>query len=109
MNIFETENIVEKNQTRSQDLANAFAWAKADSRIEHWRHQGMILAFDVKHERLKNISTFPREMFAKGLEEGVLIRPIGNTIYVMPPYILSTEETIQMGQAIERALKKALA
>ena len=109
LNIFETENILEKNQTRSQDLANAFAWAKADSRIEHWRQQGMILAFDVKHERLKNISTFPREMFAKGLEEGVLIRPIGNTIYVMPPYILSTEETIQMGQAIERALKKALA
>jgi adenosylmethionine-8-amino-7-oxononanoate aminotransferase len=69
----------------------------------------MILAFDVKNEYLKNVSSFPRELFAKGLEEGVLIRPIGNTIYVMPPYILSTEETMQMGQAIECALAKALA
>ena len=109
LNIFETEQVLEKNKARSQDLANAFAWAKVDSRLEHWRQQGMILAFDVKNECLKNVSSFPRELFAKGLEEGVLIRPIGNTIYVMPPYILSTEETIQMGQAIERALAKALA
>ncbi len=109
LNIFETENILEKNRARSQDLANAFAWAKTDSRIEHWRQQGMILAFDVKNEYLKNVGSFPRELFAKGLEEGVLIRPIGNTIYAMPPYILSTEETMQMGQAIERALEKALA
>jgi adenosylmethionine-8-amino-7-oxononanoate aminotransferase len=109
LNIFETENVLEKNIERSQDLANAFAWAKTDTRIEHWRQQGMILAFDLKKESIKNISSFPREMFSKGLEEGVLIRPISNTIYVMPPYILSTEETMQMGQAIKRALEKALA
>jgi adenosylmethionine-8-amino-7-oxononanoate aminotransferase len=109
LNIFETENVLEKNIERSQDLANAFAWAKADSRIEHWRQQGMILAFDLKQESIKNISSFPREMFAKGLEEGVLIRPISNTIYVMPPYILSSEETMRMGKAVERALDRALA
>ncbi|MBU3578825.1 adenosylmethionine--8-amino-7-oxononanoate transaminase [Polynucleobacter sp. 73C-SIWE] len=109
LNIFETEQVLEKNKARSQDLANAFAWAKVDSRLEHWRQQGMILAFDVKNEYLKNVGSFPRELFAKGLEEGILIRPIGNTIYVMPPYILSTEETMQMGQAIECALAKALA
>jgi adenosylmethionine-8-amino-7-oxononanoate aminotransferase len=108
LKIFETENVVKNNIARSQDLANAFGWAKIDSRVEHWRQQGMILAFDLKNEYLKNPSTFPREMFSKGLEEGVLIRPISNTIYVMPPYILSTEEIMQMGKAIERALAKAL-
>jgi adenosylmethionine-8-amino-7-oxononanoate aminotransferase len=109
LNIFENEKVLEKNIERSQDLANAFSWAKADSRIEHWRQQGMILAFDLKQESIKNISSFPREMFAKGLEEGVLIRPIANTIYVMPPYILSSEETMRMGKAVERALDRALA
>jgi adenosylmethionine-8-amino-7-oxononanoate aminotransferase len=48
-------------------------------------------------------------MFAKSLDEGVLIRPIGNTVYVMPPYVLSSEETVGMGESIERALNKALA
>ena len=109
LEIFETEKVLEKNQRRSQDLAHAFAWAQTDERIEHWRQQGMILAFDVKEDCLKNASTFPREMFAKSLDEGILIRPIGNTIYVMPPYILSTEEALQMGKSVQRALERVLA
>jgi len=53
LEIFETENVIEKNVVTSQKLANAFAWAKSDPRIEHWRQQGMILAFDVKQSALK--------------------------------------------------------
>ena len=107
--IFETDSVLEKNIERSQDLSTAFAWAKTDPRIEHWRQQGMILAFDVKSSALKNASAFPREMFAKSLAEGILIRPIGNTIYVMPPYILSSEETMQMGAYVQSALNQVLA
>jgi adenosylmethionine-8-amino-7-oxononanoate aminotransferase len=109
LEIFETENVLEKNIGRSQDLANAFAWAKTDTRIEHWRQQGMILAFDVKSDYLKDPKTFARTMFANSLENGVLIRPIGNTIYVMPPYILSSEESKQLGDAVQVALEKTLA
>ena len=109
LEIFETEQVLEKNQSRGQDLAEAFAWAKTDARIEHWRQQGMILAFDIKKECLKNPTTFPRQMFSECINEGLLIRPIANTIYVMPPYILSTEEATEMGKAVARALDKVLA
>jgi adenosylmethionine-8-amino-7-oxononanoate aminotransferase len=109
LEIFEFEKVLEKNQMRSHDLANAFTWAKTDSRIEHLRQQGMILAFDVRKEHLKDASTFPREMFSNSLSEGMLIRPIANTIYVMPPYILSTEECMQMGKSVQHALEKTLA
>jgi adenosylmethionine-8-amino-7-oxononanoate aminotransferase len=109
LDIFETDSVLEKNLARSKDLAKAFAWAKADIRIEHWRQQGMILAFDIKSASLKNPSTFSRDMFSAGMNEKVLIRPIGNTIYVMPPYILSPEETTQMGISVQRALGRVLA
>jgi adenosylmethionine-8-amino-7-oxononanoate aminotransferase len=108
LDIFETESVLEKNLERSKDLIKAFAWAKEDARIEHWRQQGMILAFDIKPKSLKSPNSFSREMFSAGLKEGVLIRPIGNTIYVMPPYILSAEETMQMGASIQHALDQAL-
>jgi len=108
LEIFENERVLEKNQSRARDLADAFAWAKTDVRIEHWRQQGMILAFDIKRACLKNPSAFPRQMFSECINEGLLIRPIANTIYVMPPYILSTEEAAQMGQAVARALDKVL-
>jgi adenosylmethionine-8-amino-7-oxononanoate aminotransferase len=109
LEIFETDKVLEKNIERSQDMAKAFAWAKSDIRIEHWRQQGMILAFDVKNTYLKNPKTFARTMFANSLEQGVLIRPIGNTIYIMPPYILTSEETTQLGNAVHSALEKTLA
>jgi adenosylmethionine-8-amino-7-oxononanoate aminotransferase len=108
LDIFETESVLEKNLERSKNLTKAFAWAKEDARIEHWRQQGMILAFDIKPKSLKSPNSFSREMFSAGLKEGVLIRPIGNTIYVMPPYILSAEETMQMGASIQHALDQAL-
>ena len=108
LDIFETESVLEKNLERSKDLTKAFAWANEDARIEHWRQQGMILAFDIKPKSLKSPNSFSREIFSAGLKEGVLIRPIGNTIYVMPPYILSTQETMQMGASIQRALNQVL-
>ena len=109
LEIFEQEQVLEKNQSRSQELGNAFAWAKTDARIEHWRQQGMILAFDIKQEYLKNPTLFPRQMFSESIREGLLIRPIGNTVYVMPPYILSSDEVTQMGKALQRALNRVLA
>lgn len=109
LNIFETESVLEKNLERSKDLTKAFAWAKEDTRIQHWRQQGMILAFDIKPKSLKNPNSFSREMFSASLKEGVLIRPIGNTIYVMPPYILSAEDAMQMGTSVQRALDQVLA
>jgi adenosylmethionine-8-amino-7-oxononanoate aminotransferase len=108
LEIFETEKVLEQNKARAQDLAQAFAWAKADVRIEHWRQQGMILAFDVKSECLKNPQAFPRHMFSTCIDKGLLIRPIGNTIYVMPPYILSKDETKQMGKKVAEALEQVL-
>jgi adenosylmethionine-8-amino-7-oxononanoate aminotransferase len=108
LDIFETESVLEKNIERSNDLAKSFAWAKEDTRIAHWRQQGMILAFDIKTEALKNPITFSREMFSSSLKEGLLIRPIANTIYVMPPYILSCEEAMNMGTSVQRALERVL-
>ena len=109
LEIFETDSVLEKNLERSKDLAKAFAWAKVDPRIEHWRQQGMILAFDIKPDSLKNSTAFSREMFSASMAQGILIRPIGNTIYVMPPYILTTEEAMQMGASVQRALNQVLA
>lgn len=106
--IFETESVLQNNIERSSDLTKAFAWAKEDERIEHWRQQGMILAFDIKPHLLQGHSNFAREMFSASIQEGILIRPISNTIYVMPPYILSQAETIQMGKSVHSALNRTL-
>ncbi len=66
------------------------------------------MAFDVKASAISNPGSFSKAMFQEGLQEGVLIRPIGRTVYVMPPYILSADEVQQMSRAIERTLHAVL-
>ena len=104
--------MLEKNLGRARELNQAFAWAKTDERIEHFRQQGMILAFDVKNTAQHSAAITPHfapQLFQHGLEAGVLVRPIGNTVYVMPPYILSAEETQLMSSRIRTAVDKTLA
>ena len=48
----------------------------------------MIWAFDVKDAK----PTFSREFFAASVKRGVLLRPIGNTVYFMPPYVIEDDE-----------------
>jgi adenosylmethionine---8-amino-7-oxononanoate aminotransferase len=60
--------------------------------IENVRVCGTVIAFEVKDTVEGYISTV-REMFtSKALESGVYLRPLGNTVYVMPPYCISEEE-----------------
>ena len=56
------------------------------------RCQGTILAFEIadgKDEYLNNISTVITQ---QSLEQGVYIRPLGNTVYIMPPYCITKDE-----------------
>jgi adenosylmethionine-8-amino-7-oxononanoate aminotransferase len=62
----------------------------------------------VQQSALSKPATFAREVFTRGIEEGILVRPIGSTVYVMPPYILSADETNQMGKGIQRVVEDVL-
>lgn len=61
--------------------------------IKSLRYLGTILAFEVEtggqQGYLNNISS---TLHQKALKEGVLLRPLGNTVYLMPPYCITEEE-----------------
>ena len=48
----------------------------------------MIWAFEVNDVGAQ----FSRQFFNQAVAHGVLIRPIGNTVYFMPPYVITDEE-----------------
>ena len=58
----------------------------------------MIWAFDVESAR----SDFPRWCFSQALERELLLRPIGKTVYWMPPYVLGDDD---MALLAERTLE----
>jgi adenosylmethionine-8-amino-7-oxononanoate aminotransferase len=81
---FSEGDVLARNRVQAQLLADAFAPLKADPRIEHLRQRGMILAFDVKAPG----DRFAERFHLAARERELLIRPIGGTVYLMPPYLI---------------------
>ena len=104
LDIFVEDQVLESNLLRAEQLAAAFAPLADHPQVRHLRQRGMILAFDVE----TSDPDFSRRFYRAALDREVLIRPIGNTVYLMPPYIVSAEEIAHLGQATGGALTEAL-
>jgi adenosylmethionine-8-amino-7-oxononanoate aminotransferase len=93
LQIFKDDNVLANNKVRAERLCAALAPLAADERVSHFRQRGMIWAFDAVEPDAARAATFSRRFFATALESELLLRPIGRTVYLMPPYILNDEET----------------
>lgn len=93
-----------KNISRISEQHQAFAEKlKRSSQIENVRQRGTILAFDIKHqEGVSYFNSIRDELYAYFLSEGILLRPLGNTLYIMPPYVISEEELDFIYKVIEK-------
>lgn len=87
LSIFETDDVLSKNRSTSEYIQEKMQ-ALTHFPIKHLRHQGMLHAFDVQTSN----ATFARDCYAAAMQHGLLIRPIGNTVYFMPPYSISQSE-----------------
>ncbi len=94
LDIFENENIIEENREKSKYMAECIQKFKEFNIVENIRQCGMIAAFDIKgYDPKERIGL---QVYSYGLQHGVLLRPLGNTIYFMPPYIITKEEMDKM-------------
>jgi adenosylmethionine---8-amino-7-oxononanoate aminotransferase len=103
LSIFETDDVIARNQHTSE-LIQTQMQALTDLSIQHLRHQGMIHAFDVQTSN----ASFARDCYATALQHGLLLRPIGNTVYFMPPYCITPEEITTMIQSTQQAVSTCL-
>src|SRR6202012_5463616 len=60
--------------------------------VRNLRQRGTIFAFDALIDDPQLAKTFSRRFFENALQRELLLRPIGTTVYLMPPYILDDEE-----------------
>jgi adenosylmethionine-8-amino-7-oxononanoate aminotransferase len=88
LDIFEQDDVLAANRERAAKLTAALQPLAQHSRIANARQRGMIWAFDA----VDVDSSFSRRFFANATQNELLLRPIGNTLYLMPPYILDDEE-----------------
>ena len=105
LDIFAEDDVLSANRIRSRLLAEGATarWGDHPS-VRNLRQQGMILAFDVEGAA----PAFAQRFFAAALDAGVLLRPIGNTVYFMPPYVVEAAQIDHMLDGADAALAAAL-
>ncbi|MDL5031509.1 aminotransferase class III-fold pyridoxal phosphate-dependent enzyme [Pelomonas sp. APW6] len=89
-----------RNAEQASQLAEAFAPLAKHARVAHLRQQGMILAFDV----VDAPAGFAEAFHLAARRHELLIRPIGRTVYVMPPYLLDANVAAWLAAAVRRTL-----
>jgi adenosylmethionine---8-amino-7-oxononanoate aminotransferase len=88
LDIFADDDVVSINRDKARRWAALASPLAAHDGVRGFRQSGMIIAFDVDTSR----PDFARWCFAQGLERELLLRPIGHTVYFMPPYVVTDDE-----------------
>jgi len=104
LDIFENEDIIEKNRDKAVFMAQELEKFKMLSNVLEVRQTGMVCAIE-----LKGYSPEERiglKVYQYGLNHGVLLRPLGHIVYFMPPYIITEDEMKKMIDTAYEAIGK---
>lgn len=108
LDIFEEDDVLRQNRERARRLTAALAPLASHPRVAHFRQCGMIWAFDAAEGDPELAATFPRRFFTEALRQELLLRPIGRTVYLMPPYVLDDEEIALLASRTLAVLDRVL-
>lgn len=90
LDLFESDNVLIENHHKSAALFAALTPLGQHDAVRNLRRCGTIIAFDAALEG-DAARTFSRRFFSQAMARELLLRPIGTTVYLMPPYILDSE------------------
>ena len=105
LDLLEQSDALRVNQSIAERLASQFEPLSQHPRVRHARRQGLIFAWDVA----SSLPDFARRYARQALAHGLLLRPIGHTLYAMPPYVVSEAESEQLASGAVAALEATLA
>lgn len=105
LDIFEQDQVIAANRERLSTFESLVQPLAEHPRVANYRQRGMIWAFDITDTP----PDFARSFHQAALGKGLLLRPIGSTLYFMPPYVISDAEFHQLCQGARVALDEVLA
>lgn len=103
---FADDDVIAANRDRAAALTTALGPLARDARIAHFRQRGMIWAFDVREEALPD--RFAERFHLAGRARELLIRPIGRTVYLMPPYLFDAADAAWLAERTADTLDHVL-
>ena len=104
LDIFAKDAVLERNRRFARRFSELLEPLAKHPQARHFRQTGMIWAVDIETDD----PDFRLRFYREALNREILLRPLGTTIYFMPPYILNDEEAALLAERAVAALKAAL-
>ncbi|MNX58422.1 Adenosylmethionine-8-amino-7-oxononanoate aminotransferase [compost metagenome] len=79
---------------------------KNHPKVSNSRVLGVIFALEIKTESSASYyGTLRNKLYDFFIENGIILRPVGNIVYILPPYIITDEQLQKVYQVVEKALE----
>ncbi|MGH8161660.1 MAG: adenosylmethionine--8-amino-7-oxononanoate transaminase [Gammaproteobacteria bacterium] len=113
LDLFERENVVERNRERAAWMAGEAEALRDHPHVAELRQAGMILAVEMVRRRPHEAYPWQERrgmrVYQYGLEHECLLRPLGDVVYWMPPYVATREDIAHLGRVTRDAVELATA
>jgi adenosylmethionine-8-amino-7-oxononanoate aminotransferase len=114
MELFDQRDVLSANRKLAEQMLEAISPLRDHAHIGDIRQTGMILAVEMVARRDPMIQYDWKErrgmkVYQHAMEQGVLLRPIGNVVYFMPPYVINPDEITLMAKAAMEGIDLATA
>jgi adenosylmethionine-8-amino-7-oxononanoate aminotransferase len=112
LDIFASEPVIERNRGLAQQMRAAVAELEDHRHVSEIRQRGMILAIEMVQSRAGRVA-FPwterrgLRVYEHALAAGVLLRPLGNVVYFMPPYVIEEADIELMVRTAITGIERA--
>ena len=112
LDIFRDDDVIAQNRALAAHMGRSVAQLADHPQVAEIRQHGMILAMEMvknKHKR----QPYPWQerrglkLYQHALKRGVLLRPVGNVVYFMPPYMIKESEIELMAQVAAEGIDLA--
>jgi adenosylmethionine-8-amino-7-oxononanoate aminotransferase len=112
--IFRDEPVLERNRVLAAHLAAKLAPLAAHPHVAEVRQTGMIAAVELVRDKATRVPFAAAERrglraYLHALTRGVLLRPLGDVIYFMPPYVITCDEIDLMVAVAAESIEAAVA
>jgi len=113
LDIFQANDVLGRNRQLAAAMARAVARFAEHPNVGEVRQTGMIVAIELVQDKAAR-RPFPWQqrrglsVYRHALRRGVLLRPLGNVIYFMPPYVISEQEIELMAEVAWQGIQLAV-